>query len=347
MKTEQKTLQSIQLLRGVACMLVVLFHAGGLFARSGTAFLGNFFAFGGSGVDIFFTLSGFIIAYTGLKTTGRTSNITAFLRKRFIRIYPIYWFVITGLLLLQIVLPQFGQSGYSLSPSNILSTYLLLPGHQMLNGVSWSLTNELFFYLLFCTAFFIKNRQVLFALTVAYLVFLLVYAVAIPGSSTGGPWHELLTTPMNIEFFLGVLVAVFFQRIPSPASRPLLISGILLFIAAGVASNDGMRLSDGALTRVFCFGLPSVLIIAGLARMESHQPIKVNRVFRELGDASYSLYLIHLPLLAAAMRFISVAGDNPVVRHIYVLVLIAAISLLSIFVYRLVERPLIRSVHRK
>ena len=77
-------------------MLVVLFHVTGTFFETyNVSFLAGMFKFGGSGVDVFFVLSGFIITYANREYIGKPKNINQFFKKRAIRIFPIYWIIIS------------------------------------------------------------------------------------------------------------------------------------------------------------------------------------------------------------------------------------------------------------
>src|SRR5579864_9480491 len=94
MVTAPRTLQSVRAFRGAAALLVLFFHASSV----STFFLHSdfwswLFFFGYSGVDFFFVLSGFIIFLTHRADIGRSERLNAYLTKRFIRIYPVYWTV--------------------------------------------------------------------------------------------------------------------------------------------------------------------------------------------------------------------------------------------------------------
>jgi peptidoglycan/LPS O-acetylase OafA/YrhL len=82
---------------------------------------------------------GFIITYT-----SKGKPIRDYIWKRVIRVYPIYWVV----LLVFFIPAIFLHSAYNFALLNVFSTALLLPHHQMLNGVSWSLSFEVYFYIL-------------------------------------------------------------------------------------------------------------------------------------------------------------------------------------------------------
>jgi len=200
----KKNLQLIQVLRGIASLLVVLFHITGNFSETyHQHWLGNIFLFGNSGVDIFFVLSGFIITYSNRQYITKPTSIIKFLKKRAIRVFPIYWVVITFFIFLQIIFPTYYRTHYYLDIVNILNTYFLLLNHNMVNGVSWTLTYELFFYLLFVIALSVPHKKYTLLLLFAYFIFLLIVPIIIPTiSENQNSIIQLLVFPMNIEYQL-------------------------------------------------------------------------------------------------------------------------------------------------
>ena len=88
--------QSLQGCRAVAAALVVLFHLGGTFAQDryfGFKALDGPFAWGDAGVDFFFVLSGFLITLAHRRDFGRPAELSRYLSKRALRIYPTYWVI--------------------------------------------------------------------------------------------------------------------------------------------------------------------------------------------------------------------------------------------------------------
>ena len=352
LQQKQKSLNLIQLLRGIASILVVLLHITINYeANTGNQFLFNIFRFGGSGVDIFFVLSGFIITYANLRYLEQPSSVMKFLKRRFIRIFPIYWLVISGLLLLQLLLPTLYNTHFDTGLANILQTYLLLPGHIMLNGVSWSLTNELFFYLLFVLALLIPNKKITFYMMLAYLALLIVFALKGPPVIDSNEYARLLLFPMNIEFFLGVLIVLIVNRLSKKLVYPLLISGILLFILGAMLHNGDVEVvgetTDMALSRVLLFGLPAFLVILAVVKIELNRTVNLHNIFLQLGDASYSIYLIHLPIVAAFFKvFVNYNINNTWLIFLLSCVLIIIICAAGIFIYHYVEKPLIKKLNQ-
>ncbi len=90
-------MESIEGARALAAVMVVLMHAASLMQvehLSGHVGLGNVFGFGYVGVDFFFVLSGFIIAYVNYSHLGNAGSLPRYLWRRFTRIYPIYWIIL-------------------------------------------------------------------------------------------------------------------------------------------------------------------------------------------------------------------------------------------------------------
>src|SRR5947209_3437989 len=139
-----KQFDSLQVGRGFAALIVILFHARLIATK--IAPLSRFeqiFSFGSSGVDFFFVLSGFLICYVHLNDIGHPTSLWRYVRKRFTRIYPPYW-VLCGLLapwylLIPSLVAHQGARGWPV----ILKSLALLPQNgTRIVGVTWSLEYE-------------------------------------------------------------------------------------------------------------------------------------------------------------------------------------------------------------
>ena len=112
-----RKLALIQLFRGLASIVVLLYHSSTLYATNlNYAILDNTFKFGKAGVDFFFVLSGLIIYTVHKKDVGIKRNFVYFISKRFIRIYPLYWLLL---------IPKIAIKSYSLLA--IMSALALFP----------------------------------------------------------------------------------------------------------------------------------------------------------------------------------------------------------------------------
>ena len=341
-----KNLQLIQALRGIASLLVVFLHATSNSSEIlKSNFLFDIFKFGGAGVDIFFVLSGFIITYTSFTGLGDINKLSAFLKRRFIRIFPTYWIIISLFLLLQILLPSFYRTHYPFEFKNILSTYLLFPNHIMVNGVSWTLSNELFFYLLFCFAFIIPGKKWAFYFAIVYTAALILLPLT-GYNYNENAWTGLITFPMNVEFFMGVVSAILIPRLPKKTGLPFIIFGSVAFLISAIFTYPGYQLISNTFNRVVLFGIPSFFIVTGVVKYELSNKVYVSKVFLDLGNASYSLYLLHLPLIAAACKMMMILKiNNSLLQQIVLLIIIYIICYASIVFYKLIEKPVIAKLH--
>jgi peptidoglycan/LPS O-acetylase OafA/YrhL len=144
-----KTLKSIQYLRAIAALLVVYCHAIDCQIQFGTSTQQKFYYlenFGAIGVDIFFIISGFIISYI-TATASKQLTIKEFLKRRFIRIVPIYYLVTAILFIIFLF-----NSAYHVEYSSVLKSLTILPVFD--SGISfwypilfigWTLSFEWFF----------------------------------------------------------------------------------------------------------------------------------------------------------------------------------------------------------
>lgn len=344
---KNKNLQLIQALRGIASLLVVLFHTTANASEIlKITFLSGFFNFGSAGVDVFFVLSGFIITYTSLGSINKSKKFSTFIYRRFIRIFPTYWFIISLFLLAQILLPSFYRTHFSFDIKNIFFTYLLLPGHAMVNGVSWTLSYELFFYLIFCFAFIIRSKKIAFAVAILYGFILILLPLLGYNYENENPWINLITFPMNVEFIMGVIAALIIVKLPQRFCLPFIVGGSLIFIIDGVFSNADYHIFSNSFNRVVLFGIPAFFVITGLVKYELNKKIIVPKMLLNLGEASYSLYLIHLPVIVAAFKILARLNiKNTLVTHLCITIIIVIICYACILFYQTVEKPILNKLN--
>ena len=278
-------LLGIQFCRGIAAVLVVLYHAGRMLALpqyAGHVALGGLFNFGNAGVDFFFVLSGFIIFFVHEKDIGQTQRLPAYIWSRVTRIYPIYWLVTAIVLCLILMRP----AGTALDPEYLIFSFLLLPQIQdPVLGVGWTLVHEMLFYFVFATV--IVSRAAGISIALLWLVL-----------STIGGFYSFGWNRWRGGFVLSSPVR---DGCCSRLCRPVRVrDGGLCDHGAGIVGFSALALAliadpDFYFT-VECrclLGLTCAAIIWGVARLELDGKLRIGRLGAFLGSASYSVYLIH------------------------------------------------------
>jgi exopolysaccharide production protein ExoZ len=332
-------LVAVQAARGVAAALVAAYHAAGLLLlpkNLGYLPFGNALGFGHTGVDFFFVLSGFIIMNTHLTDIGRPGRLRRYLWRRFTRIYPIYW-IVTSLLCLNLLISPALRVGVSLS--HILKSMLLLPEDvQPLLSVAWTLRSEMLFYLSF--ALVIVDRR--FGKPLVFSAILLVLAgrfIAAPS-----PWVDLLVSPFNLEFLMGVAAAQFLARrsVPNPIALALL--GSICFFVIGAAEVLGLVPYNGVPGRLL-YGSASVTILLGLVAGERRGAIRPGAAGTLAGDSSYCFYLIHFMVMGLLLRVCGQLGLLPLVPDWLLLFALVGLAFVAAVALHLgVEAPMMRFI---
>src|ERR1039458_8235926 len=174
----RENIDSIQFLRFVAALLVVVVHttlAMNEYLSGSISDLFRYVAeFGGAGVHIFFVISGFIMVYTSFKLKTDSFSTKKFLIKRAIRIYPIYFIYSFFYLLFY----HYFASGKNLTVDQFFGSIFLLPGYSYyIIGPGWTLAYEVYFYACFSIAMVLGLTRGLLALTLFFLA-TIVFGIA-------------------------------------------------------------------------------------------------------------------------------------------------------------------------
>ena len=328
----QKRLNTVQAARGIAALLVAVYHSTGVIKQpeyAGVKPFGGFFSFGHAGVEFFFVLSGFIIFHIHRQDLGMPSALPSFAWKRAARVLPIFWFIMLFVTAKAVLEGQFRWAKF-------INSALLLPQppYPML-GPSWTLVHEALFYALFGLAILNwRTGRVILGLWLASAIWS-VLAHPQFGVGTEANYLSLITSPYNTMFFMGIVVAWVADRDAVPFPRLIIGMGLVGFVATGIAENAHI-LHDGPWSDTLVFGAFSAVMLAGLASAESCGLIKVGRIGHVLGELSYPLYLVHGIVLSAVAS--AMGARAPGWITMIVAVSIACIAALAL--NRLVERPI-------
>ena len=319
------TLVSIQALRGLAAVSVVVFHA--------FQWLGDPFWIGAAGVDVFFVISGYIIWTVG---SGPEASPGVFFWRRLTRVAPAYWLATGVVIAIAALWPRL-MPQVALSARHVALSLAFIQHHDP-RGLpfpvlppGWSLAFEAIFYGLFTLVLFAPEAA-RFRLIIAALVGVMLFGFL------DTPAYELGANPMMLQFAAGVGLARLGQlgRRTGPRTGLLLAAGGVVLLAAMWLT--GLR-SD--LFRPLLWGVPAAMIVAGALALEPLAARQAPRALTALGNASYAIYLCHFVTVDLTARAMGVL--NP---WVFVPVAVAVSIGAGLAFHRLIERPLIAAVRR-
>ena len=332
------TYRLIQVLRGMAALMVVAHHATIMLTERDRLYMETWIA-GSSGVDIFFVISGFVMALSAAPLRRAAHPARTFLARRLERVVPLYWLVTTGKVVLLLVAPSVALNGLG-SIHHIVASYLFLPSFSAENRlepvvvVGWTLNFEMAFYALFAAALALRVRP-LWALAPLLLLVPLL------------PLRVLLHVPPTLCFYVATVLweFLFGMGLALVAGRVRRIPwgwGVLL-VLGGLASLLTWNSPGLSYWRGIFWGLPALALVAGAVVLEGRFGARSPWWALEAGDASYSIYLIHTFTLPAVGYWIAEwprpwTAEIPVA--LFAAVLVSALS--GELVYRVVERPVMR-----
>lgn len=330
------TIRSVQCLRGLAALMVVLHHLQNQMARLGLGQSDRSAL--PSGVDIFFVISGFIMWVTTASKPERTA--LSFYRDRVTRIAPLYW-AITALLVAVLIAAPGAANTAVLDWPHIVRSFLFIPAEHPATHAyqptlipGWTLNLEMFFYLLFGAAIAASgtNLQLRCRIIVLALLAIVVTGLVVRPSGVAAFYAQ----DMVGEFAAGILIGVAFAERRFPKSNwfwlPLALGILLLFAETPLAAAE---------SRLIRWGAPATLIVLGAVFVPQSGPLLLQR----LGDWSYSLYLSHpLTLAASEKLWTKVGGALPL--QLFPLAAVAIAIAASWLIHVTAEVPLTLRVRR-
>ncbi|QPN65941.1 acyltransferase [Synechococcus sp. CBW1006] len=271
---------SLQYLRGVASLSIVLYHAeAGLNVYRRNDFQLSLFSWGSAAVPLFFVLSGFVVALAG---DQRPRPALVFIYSRFARLYPAYLLVASLFITALAVLPRslFNQP-LPINMAGIAKTLFFEYGQ--ISGyvyVGWVLFYEVCFYLAFSLVI-ARFRQISCASWFHYLISMGLLFAAVSGLVVPG-------------YFLAGLAAFLLLR--SAESRSLLSVGPLALTLCVIVNGFRSPLS------LICFGIVVGLVLLECGAFAPNLFRRPNKFLLALGDSSYSIYLVQVLTVSACLK---------------------------------------------
>ncbi|EKS6647460.1 TPA: acyltransferase [Enterobacter hormaechei] len=298
---------SIQYLRGIAAIIVFFSHFKNTINEISLVnikHLGDsLFSNGGFGVDLFFVISGFVIALSTEKDLGRKMGAISFVIKRAFRIYPLLLVGVLAIGYLQNI--PVSKLLWSMIPLHL--DYLSNPPFFGYNSlyVAWTITFELSFYLLFMLSMLVshKHRALVCSLTIA-LLFIAIRTVTgseLTLSATSSikpisvwimPLASIYSSSMMFNFTYGLIAYYSYKHIRAGALHGPVLNTFLITV---IVCSFFMLIGNSAIMGhgPNKWGIVSLALIVSVTLYEKNSGIFHNKFFLHLGAISYSLYLIH------------------------------------------------------
>lgn len=334
----KKQLEFIQAIRGIAAVLVVYFHTG------------HTPKFGAFGVDIFFVLSGAVMAM--LMAQG--SSGADFLLRRLVRIVPLYFLATTAAYAVSCLLPSARTSGNIPAFVDYLKSIAFIP-HEARNGeivpvlgVGWTLNYEIGFYLC-CSAacaLSLKYR----ALWTTVIVALAACVAGLFFAST--PAGRFYSNPMLLEFVAGLGVWALCSRLRLGQSSVLLALPVVLALgvmAWSESTNLEIVAGAGEWNRPLRYLLPAAVIVGFAILAEGaftrlREPVR--RALVLIGDASYAIYLTHVFVIGALSLLLAKTAQISVSSSLGASITVIASTMVGVAVYLWMELPVQRLLRK-
>jgi peptidoglycan/LPS O-acetylase OafA/YrhL len=296
-------------LRGLAALVVVLFHTRYMFGWCPDS--------GYLAVDLFFMLSGFVLAHAYDLRIGAGLPIVDFMKIRMIRLYPLYLLGV-GLMVATLLLSRALRQpddwtakgiaaslvfaiGFAPTPNGIGNSDALYP----LNPPAWSLAFELAVNLVFVLVWPRLTMRMLVTIATVSALVLVGTTVHYGSLNTGANW---LTAPAGVPricyaFTVGVILLRLYRdqavRLPVGSVLPMMA----LFAALSAAPPALWRVASDLAVTLLAF--PLIVLASASSQHASSNlgslglgPSFLSRAFRFLGVTSYAVYTLHMPLAA-------------------------------------------------
>ncbi len=314
-------------IRGLAALLVVQRHTASLFGSSKLA--SSHLA-----VDVFFIMSGVVVAHAYKNRLTGGMGVLGFMKARLLRLYPLYFL---GTALVVAALLAFPPENRADSPAIVLAFGVLLnlfflpiPPFMSLNTIGvyvdnpgWSLFDELVVNAVFAAVVSRLTTVFLLVILGASGLTLFLIARAYGGLDVGFTWDAFAAgLPRAFYgFFAGVLIERMYHRLPEfgVGTGAACLAGILVVMVAGLPG--GRWIYDLVAAG---FVLPLLVLVATRVRL----PDKINTICAVLGAISYPAYTLHVGLAVAVHGFASLltgpspAAAIPWLGNVYIVLLV-------------------------
>jgi exopolysaccharide production protein ExoZ len=309
----------IQILRGIAAMLVVSHHSLEESLAISTKIAPEWLIrIGASGVDIFFVISGFIIYSVTYGREPRNPEQALVL-----------W------------LSGYFYRSLHLDAQILGCSFLLLPSSKLIIGVAWTLVYEMYFYYLFSLTLWLRNARIAILTTTCLIGTGLVLSNLLPE----GDIKHFLSNPIALEFCFGLVLSYFIhnQVLSGVWLRYMWVPGLILMVAAAVFAENTYSNTAGPAqdVRYLEWGLPALLVAVSFIKMRFDKSL-LTRILVPIGDASYSIYLTHPTMMILFATLVKYHVLKPIPYPIILPLLLVVISVVfGLLIHYSIERPVL------
>lgn len=312
-------IKSIQSLRFLAALIVVIYHAsiqfnitldnGGYVDK----LLKTRLAFG---VDIFFVISGYVIYHSFMK---KEKSAISFAIDRIKRIAPLYWFytIVFSFLLFAVpyLYPMSIPTLKNIFMSMVFYPYVNEAGYRFpVHSVGWTLNYEMYFYAVFAVCIAAFKRH---SLVPCICMITLIYLVANTFNTL--PYYQ---NNIVFEFLAGMIIA----SLKMERAGPWL--PVILFPATVYALGMAMGFGEEK-TRLMLWGIPAAILVSFLVSVDKY--LIASKTMVTLGAASYSLYLCHRLVILGLFYFFGANSFSPITMVLLSVIISVPLSALSYF----------------
>ena len=356
--SERVYFYGVDLIRFAAALMVAFFHisfsawafpdSGGQRYRQGVYSFPDMARvtwIGWIGVEIFFVISGLVIANSAARASP-----SSFVRSRALRLYPAAWICASLTILTQLAIGQFPRV------SRVLASYTLMPGVSYVDGQYWTLGVEIVFYgcvwALLWLSSYNRINMLAIALTLGGLASLVIVVLNPRAAQFLAEGHgRILPLYYAPLFALGIVIR---QLFAGDRSVLMIAAGVTAFAtsvaevirrAPQYANAPGFSFSVAVPALVFVAVVGFLILSLRYASTIHRLPPSVLAVVKALGLATYPLYLLHFAIGVTGLRLLVQARLEPHTALMLVIgLLIAAALLIASWIEPALRRFIIKGV---
>jgi peptidoglycan/LPS O-acetylase OafA/YrhL len=330
--------------RFVAALGVFVFHLKFIDKGISPAWNGSYGLF----VDMFFILSGFVISYSYPAKSSGVRSYLRFMIRRLARIYPLHVLTLVAFVALGVV-GIAGPTPHSSLSDFIYNLFLVqawgVTDHLSFNSPSWSISAELFCYILFPVLMFVATgvRPLVLAVIVAISYAILAHAwlpIWHERSQMYGANFDYAMLRALPSFLNGILLAILFRLSADYRKKPVVIAGIVLFTVAVLILNFFAK-PDLA---IILFSLAILLTAVGESAFKQFPGASW---LGRLGNTSYALYMLHELMIILVFKPLWIHLElHPAAFALFALACCIVLTIVADITYTFIENPARQLINR-